>query len=87
MESAKKSHELVLFTAASKEYADAIVDALESGGRSLFSHRLYREHCSEDAQTGQLVKDLTVVADRSAQSCALVDDNPVHVAANPGRSI
>ena len=86
---ASKSFELILFTAATSEYADKIINALE-GTRRAFSYRLYRDHCLE-LPGGQgetiLVKDLRSVRDRDIGTSVLVDDNPTHIKANPGRSI
>ena len=87
---AAERFELVLFTAASRVYANAIVDALESQ-RKYFSHRLYREHCTSAVQsTGEVgfpVKYLSSVADRINTRSYLVDDNPIQTQANPGKSI
>ena len=80
---------MVVFTAATSEYADKIIDALE-GPKRVFSHRLYRDHCRELPGNGDdtiLVKDLRCVRDRNMETSVLVDDNPTHITANPGRSI
>ena len=87
---ASKRYELVLFTAASRVYANAIVDALESR-QKYFSHRLYREHCTslvqDNGEAGYPVKYLNSVADRATTKSFLIDDNPIHTVANPGSSL
>ena len=89
LEAVSESYEMVVFTAATSEYADKIIDALE-GPKRVFSHRLYRNHCRElpgkDGNT-ILVKDIRCVRDRNMETSVLVDDNPTHITANPGRSI
>jgi len=40
----RKTWEIVIFTASQQEYADAILDEIDSDG-DLFHHRLYRQHC------------------------------------------
>lgn len=46
LEKTSRAFELVLFTAARKEYADAIVDRIDPGKR-YFHARLYRQHCEQ----------------------------------------
>ena len=48
--------EVVLWTAATNEYADAVVDDLDPEKR-IFSHRLYRENC-EATGKGNYTKNL-----------------------------
>ena len=44
MKKANEYFEVVVFTASVKEYADAILDALDPSNQ-LIHHRLYRESC------------------------------------------
>ena len=44
LELVAKHFEVVLFTAAEKKYADAIIDAIDTHSR-IFAHRLYRDSC------------------------------------------
>ena len=43
LEKIKKYYELVVFTAATQEYADPIINALEAN-KKYFDYRLYRIH-------------------------------------------
>ena len=52
----KKYCELIIFTAATKEYADIILDSLEIGEK-YFEYRLYRQHTSFHGIS--IVKDLS----------------------------
>lgn len=40
-----KIYELVIFTAATKEYADKVIDVIDSKRR--IEHRLYRDSCTQ----------------------------------------
>jgi Dullard-like phosphatase family protein len=44
LDNVKKYYELVVFTAATKEYADPIINALEQNKKKYFDYRLYRDH-------------------------------------------
>jgi CTD small phosphatase-like protein 2 len=44
LERASKQFELVVFTAATREYADRILDRIDPFRRTL-NHRLYRDSC------------------------------------------
>ena len=77
--------EVWVFTAATKEYADAILLKLDPEG-SIFSKRLYRQNCVTD-ESGKLVKDLTVVAGDELAQAVLVDDDPDNVEHNWYNSI
>ena len=44
LDNIKKYYELVVFTAATKEYADPIINALEQNKKKYFDYRLYRDH-------------------------------------------
>ena len=51
-----KLYEIVIFTAAAKDYADFILNYIDKD-RGYIDHRLYRQHCQYD--DGVYVKDLT----------------------------
>ena len=78
--------QLVVWTASSKSYADAIIDLLDADGE-LFSHRLYRESCSKIGAV--YVKDLrrlgrpmnaVVLVDNYVYSFGMTLDNGVPIA-------
>lgn len=61
--------EIIIFTAAQKEYADWILDKIDS--KNNIVHRLYREHC-QMSKTSHL-KDLTVLG-RDLAKTIIVDN-------------
>lgn len=78
--------ELIVFTAAAKDYADFILDVIErraalvhmpneqqkaNNGEKLFTHRLYRPQCQLD--DGVYVKDLSRLG-RSLSKILIVDN-------------
>lgn len=65
-----------IFTASSKEYADAIIDQIIDPSGTLFKFRLYREHCFQTAD-GIYMKDLRVIKSHGLHEMLLVD-NSVH---------
>ena len=79
LEAVSKVFEVVVFTAACREYADQILDAIDPENK-LFHHRLYRESCKEcivnpsvpDAKV--YVKDLRVLG-RDLKDIILVDNS------------
>ena len=70
----EKTWELVIFTAAQKSYADAIIDYLDPGKR-LIAHRLYREHCTYI--NSKPIKDLSILTSRNLANTVIVD-NSIH---------
>lgn len=64
-----ESYEIVIFTAATKEYADKILDTLDTGNS--ISYRLYRHHTSQ--VDGINVKDLSKLG-RNLNSVIIIDD-------------
>lgn len=77
--------ELIIFTAATKDYADTILDALELTDR-YFEYRLYRQHTSFHGIS--LVKDLswlgrslntTIIIDNLADNFKLQYSNGLHI--------
>jgi Dullard-like phosphatase family protein len=79
LEAVSQSFEVVLFTAACKEYADQILNAIDPDNR-LFHYRLYRDSCDEctpnpshpDAKI--YIKDLRVLG-RNLEDVILVDNS------------
>lgn len=68
---------LVIFTASVKEYADPVIDWLESE-RKYFTHRFYRNHCTLREGQGY-IKDLTSV-DKNLNHVIIVDNSPISYA-------
>ena len=64
-------YEIVIFTAASKVYADAVLNVLDPEG-TLIDYRLYRGNCILNNDT--YVKDLRII-DRDLSSIVMIDDN------------
>eukprot|EP00930_Biecheleria_cincta_P047108 TRINITY_DN32595_c0_g1_i1.p1 TRINITY_DN32595_c0_g1~~TRINITY_DN32595_c0_g1_i1.p1 ORF type:complete len:617 (-),score=106.47 TRINITY_DN32595_c0_g1_i1:293-2143(-) len=75
LEEASKSFELVVFTASLKSYADQVIDALDPS-KTLISHRLYRQHCTEFR--GAFFKEIALLG-RPLSKCLLVDNSPISV--------
>ena len=67
-----KYYELVIFTAATKEYADPILDAIEID-RLYFHYRLYRQHTI--VYNNDFVKDLNKLG-RDLSKVIIVDNMP-----------
>ncbi|KAH9314816.1 hypothetical protein KI387_023443, partial [Taxus chinensis] len=65
-------YELVLFTAGTRDYADAVVDRIDPYGAIKF--RLFRDSCTETSD-GRFVKDLSLLG-RNLKKIIIVDDNP-----------
>ena len=82
---ASEYFEVVLYTAATKEYADAVLGAIDPTG-TIFAHRLYRNDCVQAGQ-GRYIKSLKKVANRALNKCILVDDNEDNFSANPGNCL
>lgn len=79
MENLANYYELVVFTAAEQDYADAILDVLDT--ENLISHRLYRQHCIA-IEDKYFVKDLRIVQDRELENMVLVDNSIISMAYN-----
>ena len=72
-------YELVVFTAAEKEYAEEIVKRIDPD-RKLIKHLLTRDSCFCSA--GYLVKDLRMIADRKLEDMIIIDNSIVCFAFN-----
>lgn len=77
-----KIFEVVIFTAAVKEYADWILDRLDAG--KCISHRLYR--CSTSQQNGVYIKDLQKLG-RDLSKMLIVDNSPENFQLQPENGI
>ena len=67
-----KYYELIIFTAATKEYADPILDAIESN-KLYFDYRLYRQHTI--VYNNDFIKDLSKLG-RDLSKVIIVDNMP-----------
>ncbi|XP_028764687.1 carboxy-terminal domain RNA polymerase II polypeptide A small phosphatase 1-like [Neltuma alba] len=74
--------EVVVFTAALREYASMVLDRLDRNG--LISHRLYRDSCKQ--VEGKFVKDLSEMG-RDLKRVVIVDDNPNSYENQPDNAI
>ena len=63
-------YEIVIFTAATKDYADAILDEIDLNG-NLFAYRLYREHTTIIGN--DYVKDISLIG-RDLDKMVIVDN-------------
>ena len=63
---------LVIWTVATKQYADAILDIIERD-KKYFSARLYREHATIDEKNNLYIKDLNNLG-RPLDSIIIIDD-------------
>ena len=67
-----KYYELIIFTAATKEYADPILDAIETN-QLYFDYRLYRQHTI--VYNNDFIKDLSKLG-RNMSKVIIVDNMP-----------
>ena len=65
----EKEYELVIFTAGSQDYADWVLDQLDTG--NWITHRLYRQHCERENHV--YIKDLNSIG-RSLAKTVIVDN-------------
>ncbi|GLJ15135.1 hypothetical protein SUGI_0247580 [Cryptomeria japonica] len=73
-----KNYKIIVFTAATKDYADAILDKLDVN--NVIDVRLYRDSCTRMGRA--LVKDLAKLG-QELKNVILVDDNPVSYKLQP----
>ncbi|CCK69683.1 Nem1-Spo7 phosphatase catalytic subunit NEM1 KNAG_0C05850 [Huiozyma naganishii CBS 8797] len=89
-----KWYDIVIFTASMKEYADPVIDWLESSFAGKFSRRLYRNDCILRDGVGY-IKDLKMVTRGSnlgtspdrLEDVIIVDNSPVSYALNVDNAI
>ena len=86
LDNVKKYYELVIFTAATQEYADPIINALENNNKKYFDYRLYRIHTI--IIDNDFVKDLsklgrdlskTLIVDNMEQNYKLQKNNGITI--------
>ncbi|CDR43638.1 CYFA0S12e02784g1_1 [Cyberlindnera fabianii] len=75
---------LIIFTASVKEYADPVIDLLETE-KKYFSQRYYRDHCTLREGQGY-IKDLTTV-DRNLNHVIIVDNSPISYALHENNAV
>ncbi len=76
-----KWYNLVVFTASVQEYADPVIDWLESD-RKYFSGRYYRQHCT--FRHGAFIKDLSSV-EPDLSKVMILDNSPLSYLFHQGR--
>lgn len=91
-----KWYDLVIFTASMKEYADPVIDWLESSFPGKFRKRLYRNNCTLRDGVGY-IKDLSILCGSSSPisvttsgglgEVILIDNSPVSYALNVDNAI
>lgn len=83
-----KWYDLIVFTASMREYADPVIDWLESSFSGRFSKRLYRNNCILRDGVGY-IKDLSIVCGPTVTlgEVILVDNSPVSYAMNVDNAI
>lgn len=69
-----KWYDLVVFTASMKEYADPVIDWLESD-QKYFSKKFYKHNCTYLPKKGCYVKDLSVV-EKDLSKIIILDNSP-----------
>ena len=69
----KNYFELIIFTTATKNYADPILDVIEVKKGTYFSYRLYRESCT--IVNNYIIKDIGKFG-RDLNKCIIVDNMP-----------
>ena len=67
----KEYYEIIIFTPATKNYADPILDNIEIKRGKYFNHRLYREHCS--IINNDFIKDISLIG-RDLSKVIIVDN-------------
>ena len=70
----KKYFEIIIFTSATIEYADPILNAIENGKKKYFDFRLYRNH-TIILNNNEFVKDISRIG-RNLEKCVIVDNMP-----------
>jgi Dullard-like phosphatase family protein len=80
--------DVAAFTAATRSYADPLLDRLDPSG-AVFGTRLFRDSCDVMAGTGEMVKDLrrlgvpldrVIIVDNTPSAYALQPENGVPIA-------
>lgn len=72
LELVNRYFEVVVFTASTKWYADAILDYIDPT-KTLIQHRVYRDNCVQRANN-VFIKDLRVFKNRDLKDMVIVDN-------------
>ncbi|KAL6950821.1 hypothetical protein ACO0QE_000103 [Hanseniaspora vineae] len=80
-----KWYNVVIFTASIKEYADPVINWLESSTRARFVQRLYRQDCTLKDGIGY-VKDLSILC-HSLDDVIIIDNSPISYSMNIDNAI
>ena len=83
LEDMSKIFEIAIFTAATKDYADSILDVIDPN-KKLINHRLYRHHTTICEIT--FVKDLTKIG-RNLNRCIIIDNLAENFKLQPNNGI
>ena len=83
LEDMSKIFEIAIFTAATKDYADSILDILDPN-KKLINHRLYRHHTTICEIT--FVKDLSKIG-RNLNRCLIIDNLAENFKLQPNNGI
>ena len=83
LDSVKQYYELVVFTAATQDYADPLIDAIEEK-KKYFDYRLYRIHTT--IINNDFVKDLSKLG-RNLSKVIIVDNMPQNYQLQPNNGI
>lgn len=71
----KEKFELGVFTASQEQYGTRILDELDPD-HTIFSFRLFRQHCFELHSRSGHIKDLRIIKNRDLSRVVLVDNSP-----------
>ncbi|KAJ3009508.1 UNVERIFIED_CONTAM: hypothetical protein HDU68_002635 [Siphonaria sp. JEL0065] len=82
LENLGKEFEIVVFTASMSNYANPVLDLLDT--HKVIEHRLFREHCV--FYNGAYVKDLTMLG-RPIEDCIIVDNSAFSYAFQPENAV
>ena len=93
LENVDKYYELIIFTAATQEYADLLIDAVEEN-KIYFEHRLYRQHTviigndfvKDLSRVGRPLDKITIV-DNMPQNFRLQKENGINIKAFWGEEV
>jgi len=89
LQEVSKHFEIVIFTASMLTYADPVIDLMlhAAGVESIpEDHRLFRESCEYDPETGSFRKDLMALG-RDLKQVIIVDNSPTAYSRNPYNAI
>jgi CTD small phosphatase-like protein 2 len=87
-------YELIIFTSATKDYADRLIDEIENNKKNYFDYRLYRHHTI--VYNNDFVKDIsrigrdlkkTIIVDNMPQNFRLQKENGIFIKAFWGEDI